>query len=99
MTGFSLRWYFEDGNGDDAVVEHNDKVSIERNEEFIRLVDIVHYGLTVRSMTSQEIIEVVKACREDWIAKEKLEARTKCDYDIDEVQTGWVFIHTNRHHY
>ena len=105
MTGLSIGWHLEDDFGERVEIEQkanyvgnsittND--SNDRNRHYIRMVNILHYGVNVqKNLSMQNMWKRVKMYRMQLINKWKYEVYLQCDFlNFYDGQIGQMnFLH------
>ena len=78
MTGFSIAWHLENSTGHRVhIVQHNRYSGQERNNAFVRMVNILHQVFTWNNVSMDNIWEDLKIFRTNWLRLMSEEA-TKC---------------------
>ena len=69
-TGFSLAWYFEDGDGKRVDVEQDEKyLSDTKNMKFIRFMNILFQSVTTHNASVEDMWDNVEDSRLEYLLR------------------------------
>ena len=69
MTGMSIEWFVEDGNGVMMEVEQQGKYLEDKtNKMYIKMVNLLYTAVQIMNMSEHQVWMKVKSVRRDWIS-------------------------------